>query len=114
MPRGTAFDLEVFKTLKATEIKKEGEETVTVWTPETGKRFRLCGFVFYGSTETNLSLLDEGTVFFVTASAAKIAVPIVFPQGGYLSVKAGNKLKLNLSATNATASYTFYGVEDIA
>ena len=35
------------------------------------------------------------------------------PGQGYLSVKAGNKLKIKLSATN-TVTASFYGTEDVA
>jgi hypothetical protein len=116
MPRGTAFDLEVFKTIAATEIKKVGETATTeVWKPTTGSRFRLCGFSLFTATAlTVISLEDETTVFYV-AAVEKLTPSLVvnFPMEGYLSVKANNKLKISLTVTG-TITATFYGIEEVA
>jgi len=114
MPRGTAFDLEVFKTVSETEIKKVGETTTTeVWKPETGKRFRLCGFsIFVDTALTVVTLEDETTAFYVVAvEKLTPTVNVNFPMQGYVSTKVNNKLKVKLSATNKVTA-TFYGVEE--
>src|SRR5437763_1090701 len=112
MPRGTAFDLEVFKTFAAVEVKKKGEETATIWTPGTGNKFRLCGFSIYLTAANEIELLDEGTAFFITQIPITTNVLVNFPMQGYLSTKAVNKLKLNLNTATAKISGAFYGVEE--
>jgi hypothetical protein len=113
MPRGQAFDLETFKTVSAKTVKKAAEETLAVWSPETGKRFRICGFTVFFSKAGIITLEDESTVFFITSVAENVGQSVTLPQGGYLSVKAGNKLNFKTSVEGALSG-TFYGVEDIA
>lgn len=114
MPRGTAFDIETVKIVKEKTVKKEAEETLEVWKPETGKRFRLVSFnVYAGTAETILTLLDEATAIFQTVLPAKVNVPIILPQQGYLSVKSANKLNLKVSVENVVTA-SFYGTEDVA
>ncbi len=114
MPRGQAFDIETIKIVKEKTVKKEAEETLAVWTPETGKRFRLLSFNLYaGTAETIVTLLDEATAIYQTVLPAKTNVPVVLPAQGYLSVKAPNKLNLKVSVENVVTA-SFYGVEDVA
>lgn len=114
MPRGTAFDIEVVKIVKEKTVKKTGEETLAIWTPGTGKRFRLSGFNLYaGTAEALVTLLDNATGIYQTVLPAKTNVAFTFPQGGYLSTVAENKLNLTISVENAVTA-CFYGVEDIA
>lgn len=114
MPKGTAFDLEVIKAVKAKTVKKESEETLAVWEPETGKRFRLAGFTLYlGTAEAIITLLDEATVIYYAVLAAKGFQTVILPQQGYLSVKTANKLNLKVSVENAVTA-CFFGVEEVA
>jgi hypothetical protein len=114
MPHANAYDLEVFKTQKEVEVKKESETTTTeIWAPETGKRFRLAGFNIYLSAASILTLEDETTAFFIIQVPITTNVTVVLPQGGYMSVKNGNKLKYK-SLNTAKVTSAFYGIEDIA
>lgn len=113
MPRGQAYDIEVIKTVKAKTVKAEGEETLALWTPEAGKRFRLAGFTLFSSTETIFTLLDNAAIIYMGSVAAKNSLVVVFPQGGYLSTVAAQKLNLKTSVEGAVTACV-YGVEDIA
>ena len=117
MPKGQAIDIEALKVLQEVEVKKESETTRTsLFTPATGKRFRLLGFTLFSSAETSVSLEDGETVFFVVGIAAKTSITInlaTLPASGYLSVTPGAKLQYK---SFATAKFTgvFYGIEDVA
>lgn len=102
----------VTKPLAKKEIKKEGEETLTVWTPAAGKKFRLFGFTLFTAVATEIKIQDEGTVIWAQELEAKTGATVNLPGLGYQSVTVGNKLKLNLSATSTGVTGTFYGVED--
>ena len=116
MPKGYAYDLDTVKLLSALEIKKVGETTTTeVWKPAAEKRFRLAGFFIWVDTAaTVVTLEDETTEFFVVGvEKTGAGTAVILPGQGYLSVKAGNKLKIKTSATNKFTA-TFYGMEDVA
>ena len=115
MPRGTAYDIETLKVLNEKEVKKVSEETrQAVWTPNTGKRFRLTGLIVGASAETVLTLEDETTVFMSVLIPAKTSISIPLPASGYLSAAAGNKLNIKVLETTVKITGTFFGMEDVA
>ena len=97
-----------FKTLKGVSISS----IATVWTPATGKKFRLMGGTI--SVNAAVSVLFEdnaaGTDVFQTPVLAANA-PFSFDLGnGRLSAAANNVLKATSSGA-ATITGTLYGVE---
>lgn len=118
MPRGSAISVQadIFKTIKEKEVKKEGEETPTLWTPGTGKRFLLQGFILTQSSTAAswAEFFDEGTLIFglLLPKITEAATPfqIQFPVG-YESAAQNNKLILKLAATQAKFSIVVYGTE---
>jgi hypothetical protein len=114
VPKGQAYDFEPLKNLAEVEVKKESETTRTaLFTPATGKRFRLAGFSIYSTAETVVQLEDAETVFYVFGIAAKANVVVNWLPSGYLSVAPGNKLQYKTLNT-AKFSGTFYGIEDVS
>lgn len=111
MPRGTAFDIQTIKTVKAKTTKPEGEETLALWTPATGQRFRLSGFTLFSSTETVFTLLDEAAIIYMGSVAAKNSLVVVLPGQGYVSTTVLNKLNLKTSVEGAVTACV-YGVEE--
>lgn len=113
MPHGQAYDLEVVKTVKAKTVKVEGEETLALWTPGEGKRFRLAGFTLFSSTETIFTLLDNASIIYMGSVAAKNSLVVILPGQGYLSTVAASKLNLKTSVEGAVTACV-YGIEDTA
>jgi hypothetical protein len=111
VPRGTAFDISVVKTIKAKTTKVEGEETLAVWTPATGKRFRICGFTVFSSTETIFTLLDEAAIIYMGSVAAKTSSVVALPAQGYASTTENNKLNIKTSVEGAL-TVCVYGTEE--
>lgn len=105
----------------------------TIWTPASGKKFRMLGFNItvtndYASAtaENNLALLDNATTFMrfsffcpatgITTVAGKVELanmPIL-PGNGYLSIAADNPLKTFLSGalTAGQISMNVWGCEE--
>ena len=122
MPRGSAISVQtdIYKTLKETEVKKSAEETPTLWTPGTGKRFFLQGIVIslnstagYWELFDNTGSTTETLIFgfnVKAVAATEALIKIDFPVG-YESIKQGNILVLKASATTAKASIVVYGTE---
>jgi len=122
MPRGSAISIQtdIYKTLKEVEVKKSGEETPTLWTPGTGKRFFLQGVLIslnstagYWELFDNTATTTETLIFGLNVKAVSATEPLVkvdFPVG-YESIKQGNILVLKTSATTAKASIVVYGTE---
>ncbi len=114
MPKGVAFDIESLKSLNEVEVKKESETTRTsLFTPGTGKLFRLAGFSIYSTLETVVSLEDGETVFYVFGIAAKANVIVNWLPSSYLSTKTANKLQYKTLNTSKFSG-VFYGIEDVA
>lgn len=100
----------VFKPLAAVSVAAE----ITIWTPTSGKKFRLMGFsLSTGVVAGNITLKDNtaGTTIFVIP-AAIANTPIVVNLGnGILSAAANNVLTATGSATE-TLSGTIWGTEE--
>lgn len=113
MPKGQAFDIEVFKNVKEKIVKKAAEETLAVWSPTAGKRFRLAGFRIFFSKAAVITLEDESTVMMEFKIAENETVDFKLLPSSYLSVKAENKLNFKTSVEGALTG-SFYGIEDVA
>lgn len=96
------------KTLAAVSTTAEA----TVWTPLSGKKFRLTGLIVASSATVNLTLKDNtaGTTLMVLPMLA--GSPIQLDLGsGILSAAANNVLTATSSAA-ATLSGTLFGKEE--
>jgi hypothetical protein len=102
----------VFKTLNAVAVASE----TTIWTPSTGRKFRLMGGCLTGGVATGNVVLKDNT--------AGASLPIVLPFGiigqnitfvvggnGYVSTTAGNVLTAT-GALTQTLSGWIYGTEE--
>ena len=99
----------VFTTISALSIAVEA----TIWTPASGKKFRLLGFLFAGSVTGNITLRDNtaGTVIFIIPGTAGIFITSP-PMGfGILSAAANNVLTATGPALT-TLSGVVFGRED--
>src|SRR5271165_4892461 len=117
MPKtsGDSVLADYIKTFAEKEVKKEGEETPTHWTPGEKKRFLLqCLILSFNSTAGYWKLFDEATEIFgfnaKAVSATEVPLQITLPVG-YESIKIENKLILKTSATSAKVSLVVYGTE---
>lgn len=98
----------VFKTVDL----GAGTTETTIWTPATGKRFRLLGFVLTCGAASKLTFKDNtaGTTIFVAEVAA--GVPLVVNLGnGILSAAANNVLTVT-RGTSGTLVGVVWGVEE--
>lgn len=108
--------LYVFKPIKALAITAATPQAV--WTPATGKRFRLLGFCVL-PTVANVGILFEdatgGTNEFLrfppTAAVATAQVPVLVGPFGYLSTTINNALFLDVTITSTISGYV-YGTEE--
>lgn len=104
-----------FKTLTAQAIVAAAG--VTVWTPASGKKFRLLGFSLSSTAEAGLKFYDGvagalTTLVFQTPVLAAGGVLTIESLGlGRLSAAANNTLALDVSG-NSTISGTIWGVEE--
>jgi hypothetical protein len=84
-----------------------------VWTPASGKRFRLMGYQLSATGTQNITLADGGSQILVIPGIA--AGQLNFsptPMGnGILSAAANNVLTANAGGTNAISGY-FFGTEE--
>lgn len=86
----------------------------TIWTPASGKKFRLMGYSFSASAAASLIFGDNvvGTVIFRGPLLAAAGIDSQYNLGnGFLSAAANNVLKLDVSA-NATVTGTVWGTEE--
>lgn len=99
-----------FVSVNAVSIATE----TTVWTPASGRRFRLMGYQLSGTGAQNIVLKDN------TAGTTILVIPgITIGQlnfspslgNGILSAAANNVLTANAGGTNAISGY-FYGTEE--
>ncbi len=99
----------IFKPQSAVSIASEA----TVWTPTSGKKFRLIGGVITASVAGNITLKDNtaGTTIMVVPVSA--GVPVVIPPmgNGILSAAANNVLTATGPAAS-TLSGTLFGTEE--
>lgn len=122
MPNPTGLDVYgnapayVFKPIKAVAIA--AATPVAVWTPATGKRFRLLGFCVL-PTVANVGILFEDATgggneflrFPPTAAVSTVQASVSLGQYGYLSTAANNALFLDVTIS-ATISGYVYGTEE--
>ncbi len=105
----------VFKPIKAVAIT--AGTPVAVWTPATGKRFRLLGFCLVPTVAASILFEDatgggnEFLRFPLTAAVPTAQVPVNLGTDGYLSLLVNNALFLDVTAT-ATVSGYVYGKEE--
>ncbi len=89
-----------------------GAETA-IWTPASGKKFRVMGWSIYSDTATAITLRDNtaGSVIYRTGASAN--APIHSPPfgNGILSTSANNVLTIQ-ATTAATFSGTVFGTEE--
>lgn len=111
---GATFDAQrtpkVFTTLSAVAVGSEA----TIWTPTSGKKFRLMGFVLDQGTATGaITFRDNtaGTTIFILG-ANTVGIPITVNLGnGILSAAANNVLTAQGVATE-TLTGTLFGTEE--
>lgn len=100
----------VYKTVSATVITSE----TTVWTPASGKRFRLMGFcITQGVAAGAITLKDNtaGTTILIIPQNT-LAQALCQPLGnGLLSAAANNVLTATGASTETITGY-FYGTEE--
>src|SRR5260221_12214115 len=93
----------VFKPIKAVAIT--AATPVAVWTPATGKRFRLLGFCLVPTVAASILFEDatgggnEVLRFPLTAAGPNAQIPVSLGQFGCLSATANNALFLDVQAT---------------
>jgi hypothetical protein len=101
----------VFKSLNAVSIATE----TTIWTPTTGRKFRLMGYVLEsGTVGGNVLLKDNtaGTTILVIPFGAANGVIVSPPMGnGILSAAVNNVLTATGTATQTLSGYVF-GTEE--
>lgn len=108
---GTAWDrIRTTKIFKQVNAATAGDNAV--WTPATGKKFRLLGFVLAcGAIAVNVYLKDGATTFSPTFNLATHQVIQINLGNGYLSAAANNVLYANLSEANPVGVWAF-GTEE--
>ena len=89
-----------------------------VWTPATGRKFRLIGWHLSPSTASTIIFRDggaSGTIAFRTGTIAtaigQSSPPGLVEAGGYLSSTAGNTLAIDVGTTAVVSGFV-YGVEE--
>ena len=110
---GATFDrIRVGKVYKYIEyLNLPTSTSTTVWTPSSGKKFRLMGVSISTSASVHLHLRDSGTIFHTVRPLATTAT---FDFGnGYLSALVGNVLEIrNDSGTTTNVWVTAWGTEE--
>lgn len=117
--RQTAFNGNGFDRVRVANVFKvvslsAGTTETTIWTPTSGKKFRLMGFILTSDTSSLLTFKDNtaGTTIFVTRGAAN--TPITTPGNmgnGVLSAAANNVLTVT-RGTSSTLEGVVFGVEE--
>ena len=108
-----AFTPDTFKIVDAVAIT--AGTPATVWTPASGKKVRLLGWVLSSSAAAALEFQDSGSAGTVRLQTPLLAVAGVHnspPLGeGYVLAAADNTLNLDVTA-NATVPGMVFGVEE--
>ena len=96
----------VFKNVAAVAVT--AGTPVTVWTPASGKRFRLLGFMVSLSVAGSVIFKDATNEFIRTpllAAGVGLASPPMF--GGYPSALQNNVLAIDVSASGNVSGFVF-------
>ena len=108
-----AFNPDAFKIIDAVAIT--AGTPATVWTPASGKKVRLLGWVLSSSAAAALEFQDSGS-----AGTVRLQTPLLAAAGvhnsppfgeGYVLAAVDNTLDLDVTA-NATVSGMVFGVEE--
>ena len=101
----------VFKTVSATVITSE----TTVWTPTSGKKFRLMGAVLTQGVATGAITLKDGTglstILIIPAHTIAVAFATSLGGNGILSGAADRVLTATGASTETITGF-FYGTEE--
>jgi hypothetical protein len=99
----------VFKSVAATVITNE----TTVWTPTSGKKFCLLGFVITQGVATgNITLRDNTAgATILTIPATPVGQPLPVPLGAGIISAAANNVLTAQGVSTETISGFFYGIE---
>lgn len=89
-----------------------GTAEVTIWTPASGKKFRLMGFCIGAGSASTIEFRDNtaGTMIFLAKVGATIAL-FVDLRNGILSAAANNVLTIT-RGTSTTLDGTIWGIEE--
>ncbi len=101
----------VFKTVSLSA----GTTETTIWTPASGKKFRLMGFILTPGAATTLTFKDNtsGTTIFVTRGTTD--TPIVIPAGALgngIRSGAADRVLTVTRGTSATLDGVVFGTEE--
>ncbi len=101
----------VYKTVSLTA----GTTETTIWTPASGKKFRLMGFILTPGAATTLTFKDNtaGTTIFVTRGTTD--TPIVVPSGALgngIKSGAADRVLTVTRGTSATLDGVVFGTEE--
>jgi hypothetical protein len=86
----------------------------TIWTPSSGKQFRMMGFVILKAANTaKFDFRDNtgGTIIFSIKGVVATLIPFVFPGNGLLSTAPNNVLTVKCPDTGQTDG-TVFGTEE--
>lgn len=101
----------VFKTLSAVVITTE----TTIWTPTSGKKFRLMGFLLAQGVATGAVTLKDNTggttIFIIPANTIGVVIPPPNLRNGILSAAANNVLTA-IGASTETLTGVVFGTEE--
>lgn len=100
----------VYKTVSATVITSE----TTIWTPASGKKFRLMGFMISQGVATGAITLKDntaGTTIFVIPQQT-VGVAILCSLGNGILSAAANNVLTATGASTETITGTFWGTEE--
>jgi hypothetical protein len=101
----------VFKTLSAVVITSE----TTIWTPATGKKFRLMGLWLTQGVVTGAVTLKDNTagttIFIVPQHTIAVAMSPIYLGNGILSAAANNVLTAT-GASTETITGVVFGTEE--
>jgi len=101
----------VFKTLSAVVITSE----TTIWTPATGKKFRLMGLWITQGVVTGAVTLKDNTagttIFIIPQNTIAVAMAPIYLGNGILSAAANNVLTAT-GASTETITGVVFGTEE--
>ncbi len=101
----------VFKTVSATVITNE----TTVWTPASGKKFRLLGWYLAQGVATGAITLRDNTggstIVIIPQHTVGVGIDFRLPGNGYLSAAANNVLTAQGVSTETITGF-FFGTEE--
>ncbi len=96
----------VFKTIAAQAVT--AETPVDLWTPASGKKFRLMGYALSLSVAGSVILKDDTTEI-IRTPLMDAGIGVTGPNlgNGILSAVADNKLKADVTATGTISGFVF-------